>query len=88
MCLRGVVEEPRYSQDLDRFRRMYSLVDDVHEDLTWILSRHPREGKTLTFAPDFWLYTTTAIGDTPAFWILYTFDTERVYLHSIEPVND
>lgn len=87
MYLRAIIEEPRFTQDIDSYRRLYSHIDDVHEDLTWVLSRDPRLGEPLAVAPDFRLYTTTAIGDTPAFWVLYTFDAERVYLHSIEPVS-
>ena len=88
MYLRDVVEEPRFIQDFDGYRQLYANMDDVHRDITWTLSRDPRVGDPLDKAPDFRLYTTTAIGDTPAFWVLYTFDAERVYLYSLQRVTD
>jgi hypothetical protein len=83
MHLRDVVEEPRFTQDLDSYRRLYANMDAVHQDITWKLSRQPAIGIILPFAPDFRLFTTKSIGETPAFWVLYTFDEERVYLHSL-----
>jgi hypothetical protein len=84
MSLRDVIEEPRFAQDLDAFRKIYSNMDDVHQSITWTLSRDPRIGDSLEVASDFRLFTTTAIGKTPAFWVLYTFDDEQVYLHSLQ----
>jgi hypothetical protein len=88
MYLRDVVEDPRFTQDLDSYRQLYANMDDVYQDITWTLSRHPRVGDPLPVAPDFRLYTTTAIGDTPAFWVLYTFDSDKVYLHSLQHVTE
>jgi hypothetical protein len=87
MYLRDVVEESRFTQDLDGYRRLYSNMDDVHQIITWTLSRQPMVGDALSFAPDFRLFTTTPIGKTPPFWVLYTFDAERVYLHSLQHVE-
>jgi hypothetical protein len=87
MSGRTVVEEPRFSQDLDGFRRIYEGMDDVYTAVAWALSRDPRLGEQLRVAPDFRVLTTTAAHDTPSFWILYTFDAEHVYLHSIEEVK-
>jgi hypothetical protein len=87
MSLRTVIEEPRFTQDIDGFRRKYPRIDEVHLAITWILARTPFAGTPLEVAPDFRVFETTAVGDTPAFWVLYTFDHEKVYLHSIEPVK-
>jgi hypothetical protein len=84
MYLRDVVEEPRYSEDLDHYRRLYSAIDDVQAIISWTLSRQPTIGQPLLVAPDFRVFTTSPFQDMPAFWVLYTFDTERVYLHSIQ----
>jgi len=84
MPLRDVVEEKRFTQDLDAFRELYSNMDDVHQSITWTLSRDPRVGEPLEVAPDFRLFTTTPIGKTPAFWVLYTFDADCIYLHSLQ----
>jgi len=84
MSLRDVVEEPRFTLDLDYYRQSYDNMDDVHSSITWALSNDPRTGEALEVAPDFRLFTTTAIGNIPAFWVLYTFDADRVYLHSLE----
>jgi hypothetical protein len=59
-------------------------MDDVHQALTWELSRRPSAGIPLDKAPDFRFFKTTAFGDTPSFWVLYSYDAENVYLHSIE----
>lgn len=88
MSLRNVVEEPRFSQDIDGFRKIYARMDDVYIGIAWSLSHDPRIGEQLRVAPDFRLLTTTAVDDTPAFWVLYTFDTENVYLHSLEEVKE
>lgn len=85
--LRDVVEEPRYSQDLDLLRRQFPSLDEIHADLTWELSLHPAVGQPIAFALDFRLYTTVPTNDTPAFHILYSFDKNKVYLHSIQPVQ-
>lgn len=87
MYLRDVVEEPRFTQDIDFYRSRYPRIDDVHASVTWSLSRDPRLGSPLPVAPDFYVFETTPIGSTPAFWVLYTFDQNKVYLHSIEPVR-
>jgi hypothetical protein len=88
MYLRDVVEEPRFAQDMDGYRRLYANMDYVYLDIAWRLSRDPRIGDSLDKAPDFRLYTTTAVGNMPAFWVLYTFDAERVYLHSIQRADE
>lgn len=85
MYLRDVVEELRYSQDLDNFRRRYPHMDEVQALLVWELSNNPTLGNSLYFAPDFRLYETSRYEAMPVFYILYTFDENRVYLHSIEP---
>jgi len=85
--LRDVVEEPRYTQDLESLRRQFPSLDEIHADLTWELSQHPTAGIPLPFASDFRLYTTTPTKDTHAFHILYTFDENKVYLHSIQSVH-
>jgi hypothetical protein len=84
MSLRDVVEEEHFTQDLDAFRKLYSHMDDVHRSITWTLSRVARIGEPLEVAPDFSLFTTTPIGKAPAVWVLYTFEAERVYLHSLQ----
>lgn len=88
MYLRDVVEEPRFTQDIDSYRKLYPRIDDVHQAITWTLGHDPRIGTSLPIAPDFRVFETTPIGDVPAFWVLYTFDDAKVYLHSLEPVRD
>jgi len=83
MYLRGVVEEPRYSQDLDNLREQYPQIDEVQRRISWELSRIPRAGEPLEGAPDFRFFTTAPFEDVPTFLILYDFDEENVYLRSI-----
>lgn len=85
--LRTVIEEQRFTQDIDNFRRIYARIDDVQRAITWQLSRNPLIGTPLPMAPDFRVYETDSVGSTPAFWVLYSFDVNCVYLHSIEPVD-
>jgi hypothetical protein len=70
MYLRSVVEEARYTEDFDNLRQHYPEMDEIQARLTWLLSRNPRAGEALAFAPDFYLISTGAVGNTPAFWIL------------------
>jgi hypothetical protein len=83
MYLRGVIEEPRYSQDLDALREQYPQIDEVQRRASWELSRNPRVGEPLEDAPDFRFLTTSPFEDVPSFRILYDFDEENVYLRSI-----
>lgn len=85
--LRDVVEEPRFMQDLDSYRDLYPRIDEVHASISWELSHHPALGTPLSVAPDYRVFETNAVGDTPAFWVLYWFDTKKIYLCSIEPVR-
>jgi len=62
-------------------------MDEVHEWLTWTLTENPRVGEVDERAPDYRYLKTPARGDTPAFWIFYTFDQQNVNLLSIEPVH-
>jgi len=84
--IRDIVEEKRFTQDLDNFRKIYARMDEVFYAFSWALAKDPRLGTSLEQAPDFWLFETTEAGDTPAFWVLYSFDQQKVHLHSIEPV--
>jgi hypothetical protein len=83
MYLRDIVQEPRYGQDLDDLRRFYPEMDQVQASIGWELSRDPRAGEPREYAPDFHLFLTGEAGDTPAFYILYSYDTDKVYLHTI-----
>jgi hypothetical protein len=87
--VRGVVEEPRFTQDVDTFRQNYPRFDDVLRWIAWELARNPIAGETLPQFPDFRVLKTEGIQEgIPNFRVLYTFDTEKVYLHAIEPVAD
>lgn len=85
--LRTVVEEKNFAADLDGYRRVYSDIEEVYSNLSLLLAMNPRLGIPLVQAPDYHIYQTDPLGNAPSFWIMYTFDTERVYLHSIEPVR-
>jgi hypothetical protein len=88
LSIRTVIEEPQFSSDLDAYRRLHLGIDDVYLELTWLLATQPRIGETLYFAPDFRLYQTPPHGQTPAFWIMYTFDDNHVRLYSIQRVSE
>jgi hypothetical protein len=87
MYLRDVVEEARYAQDLDNYRRLFPEIDDLQAIIVWILSRQPTSGEPLAVAPDFRVFTTEQTATMPAFHILYSFDENNVYLHSIQKVE-
>ena len=84
MPLRTVIEEDRFTTDIDSFRRRYEGIDELHATVTYILAEYPRMGTPLRIAPDFYVYETLPVANTPAFWILYTFDDLHVYFHSIQ----
>jgi hypothetical protein len=88
MSLRDVVEDPLFTEDLDNLRNVYSQIDDVHDGLTWALSNDPRIGVLIPQTHDYRLYITTATSTTPAFWVMYRFDAEKVYLYSIKEFTE
>jgi hypothetical protein len=87
MYLRDVVEKKHFSADFDQLRELHPQLEATHEWLTWALANNPRLGKLLEVAPDFRAVMTPALEDTPSFWVLYTFDADKVYLHSIAPAR-
>jgi hypothetical protein len=87
VSIRTVIEETRFTNDLDNYRRLYPNVDKVYLEMTWLLATQPRVGEALDFAPDFWRYQTSAVGEVSPFWILYTFDDNHVWLQSMEPIK-
>lgn len=88
MWLRTIVEEQRFLEDFDNFRRLYPGLDKLHITITYTLARHPRVGNPLEIAPDFRSLYIQARSETPAFWLLYTFDENNVYLHSLKLAED
>lgn len=86
--LRDVVEEERFTTDIDAIAQKNGRIYEVRDAVAWALSRDPRLGTPIEQATDFRVYETTPSGDIPAYWILYTFDTQKVYLHSIQEVQD
>ena len=87
MYLRGVVLESRYAEDLDNLRQLYPEMDQVEAHLESELSENPRLGDLSPTSDDFRVYTTGAVGQTPAFWVTYTFDVNQIFLHSIKIVR-
>lgn len=65
------------------YRRNYPEMDNVHAFITYELGNDPRIGKPNPHAPDFREIVTKSRANTPAFYVTYTFDEERVYLHSL-----
>jgi hypothetical protein len=85
---RGVVEETRFTEAAEAFRQRYSAFEDVLGRISWELARNPLMGLPLPGFPDFRVLTTEPLDDAPGFRVLYTFDTENVYLQAIELVPD
>ena len=89
MPLRDVVEDEVFTEDIDNLRRLYGdAIDELHRGITWALSNDPRIGEPLPKARDYRIYTTTPIGNLPAFWVMYTFDAEKVTLVSLQEATD
>jgi hypothetical protein len=80
---REVIEQERFTYDLDLYRNLYPRMDEVHDAITWTLSRNPRVGQPLADFPDFWVFKTTGSYALPAFRVLYEFTGEAVILHAI-----
>jgi hypothetical protein len=87
MYLRDVALDPRYEQDFEDLRRLYPEMEQVQAYIEYSLSDNPRQGHALPVSPDFFVMTTSAVGATPPFNILYTFDTEKIVLLSIAVIR-
>ena len=88
-----IIEEIGFQQKIDSYRKKYDRIDNVHEGITWVLSKNPSYG-TLVKNPirinENRIFHTTAIGKTPSFWVLYEIDLEKkhVMLLSIHPIKE
>ena len=87
MTARTIVEDTRFTTDLDHFRTIYPELDDIYASLSFLLATSPWVGTALRVAPDFRLFRTRESSRTPPFWVLYRFDDTTVTLYSIEPVD-
>jgi hypothetical protein len=84
---RGAVEDPVFTLDLSYIRPTYPEIDDIIGKVAGELSEHPSIGTALEVAPDYRVYVTASTTKTPAFYILYKYDTKFVYLMSIHEVK-
>lgn len=87
MPLREIVQFPIFTQDLEMYRRNYPEMDTVYLAMTVSLIDNPFEGKPLEVFPDFRIYLTRPSDNTPAFYVMYSYDTEHIYLHAIRKVE-
>ncbi|MEO8393325.1 MAG: hypothetical protein ABI700_10065 [Chloroflexota bacterium] len=86
--LKEIVEEQRFSKDIDSFRGKYTHIDELQEWISNTLPGNPRIGRPFKEDPELYVLTTPVLQDTPSFWVVYFFDENKIYLRSIEPVRD
>jgi len=84
---REIVQDPRFTQDFEMYRQNYPEMDDIYRAMTLSLQDNPFEGKPLETFPDFRTYLTHPHGNVPVFHVLYSYDTEHIYLYAISTVK-
>lgn len=58
-------------------------MDAIYATFVEALQAKPSTGVVWETFPDFRIYLTDPFGDAPAFNVLYSYDTEHIYLHAI-----
>ncbi|MBL8118776.1 MAG: hypothetical protein JNJ78_14685 [Anaerolineae bacterium] len=88
MPLRDVVQDPRFRQDFEMYRRNYPEMGVIYAAMIEVLQERPTSGVVAmeTF-PDFRIYLTDPVDDTPAFNVMYSYDVNNIYLHAITTVK-
>ena len=69
------------------FRQNYPEMDYIYEASIEGLLDNPFDGKASNTLSDLRSYLTYPIGDTPTFWIYYSYDLDHIYMHSIRKVD-
>lgn len=84
---REIVQFPIFTQDFEMYRQNYPEMDDIYHAIVLSLLDNPFEGKPLETFPDFRTHLTKLIGSAPAFNVMYSYDTEHIYLYAITTVK-
>ena len=73
------------------YRRNYPDLEQAYKSIKKRLLDNPAIGVPLKSAPDFRLYTTEPIadeqGETQGFYVVYDYDLDHIYMHSVRKVN-
>ena len=69
-----IIEEPAFLQTLDNgYRLQYARMNEVYDDIGWVLGLNATEGRPVDDRPGFWVFETDPQGDTPSFRVLYEY---------------
>jgi hypothetical protein len=82
--LRELVEEESYQKAKGQLKVDEKRLDEACSGVTWVLCHSPEQGEE-TEDPRVWAMPTTALLGLPELVLYYTFDSQRVWLISIEP---
>ena len=79
-----IIQEKYYSKQADRHGKKFNRMNDVITTIDWLLGQDPLYGEIVNGPHR--IFKTTAIADTPSFWVLYRYDEEgeKVHLLSID----
>lgn len=88
-----VIEEKRFEAKFDSLRNRYPRMADVHQSITWTLSKDPNRGELVeekSPGEQYRVYQTFPFGETPGFWVLYKVNWDKcwVTLLSIHPTSE
>ncbi len=86
--LAEVIQEKSFSQELDIYSANHQRMPDIHAAIDWRLAHDPL--KATKVADDHYVFKTTSVGNSPSFWVLYSYDevAHRVHLLSIGEVKE
>ena len=83
--LRTIVQEDQYTKQLSKIEADVKRADALMEGITWILAKDASMGWRVSNESPVWmLFSNTDNADIDSLTVYYTFDSERVYLLSIE----
>ncbi|MBZ0221049.1 MAG: hypothetical protein K8I01_11535 [Candidatus Methylomirabilis sp.] len=85
--LAEIVQESSFTEQFDSISTKYKRLEDVHAGLDWALARDPKQGTVVD--GKIRVFKTTAVGETPGFWVLYKYDEEahKVHYLALKPIQ-
>lgn len=83
-----IIEHAEFQRACDDYRKLYTQMNDVYDDIGWTLGKDAAEGRRVEES-DYWIFETDQQRNTPGFWILYKYLSKKyhVYLLSIKAAH-
>jgi hypothetical protein len=80
---RTIREEKKFTEEKRNLKHSAKRIDEVLAGVTWTLCRKPESFLNIP-GTKLYLAKTDEFPNNPGFYIWFTFDSETVFLHSIE----